>query len=1193
MNKSVLKSFATEARKELLEKIQLQARKLGVTHDAIQQVTLESSDAIFIDGKPLSEVERKQRNKLITRVNEIGYDRVMEEAAYTWFNRFMALRYMEVNDYLPTKVRVLSSVNPDSTEPDMFKEALNLDLPLDKELVYNLKIENKTDELFKYLIKMHCNDLNRYMPFMFETIEGYTEVLFPEGLLGTDTFVRKMTDVEQIPEEDWTKVEIVGWLYQYYISEENERVIQAKKRYKAEEIPFATQLFTPEWIVRYMVQNALGRYWVESHPEQRDLIGNWEYYLENPNPERDFEEKIASYINKELNVEDIKCFDPAMGSGHILSYMFDVLYEIYSKCGYMEREIPRLIIEKNLYGLDIDERAYQLASFTVVMKALKYNNRFLRSIDREPLEMNLAAIQETQLILEKDANEVIAFLAGENTGNSFDQMKSFLEQFKHAKVIGSLIKVNVYNHDFLQTRLKVIEHQSNDLFELEIKERTVNLLKGLIKQASLMSIKYDVFITNPPYAGNKYITNEVSDYLANHYGDVKTDLFAAFISSSFDRTKVNGQIGFMTPFVWMFLVSYEKLRKQIIANKTISSLIQLEYSGFDGATVPICTFTLRNYNNSLLGEYIKLSDFVGVANQPIKTLEAVAKPNSKYRYTVNQREFKKIPGSPIAYWASENLLKDFAMGTSMKDLIDPKVGLQTGENNQFLRLWWELNPAEIKYDTVSTEESKISGFKWVPYNKGGERRQWYGNYDYVVNWENDGEEIRNFKDNKGKLRSRPQNTNYYFKEAITWSDITSGGFAVRYRANGSIHDVKGMSAFHEDSTTLKYILGVASTKVVNFITKILNPTISMQIGDFQRIPVIELKDKEKVVSIVEEQIELAKLDWDSFEPSWDFKHSPLLGGYSSIREAYSCYKEYSNERFSKLKLNEDLLNEIFIDAYDLQNELNPKTFEKDITFTKIFDSNEEINKEIKGNKYVITKEKVLSNFISYAIGCSFGRYSLDEEGLIHGGGKFEATRYRTYPVDEDNILPILSGAYIEDDIITKFIEFVRVSFSEETLEENLNFIADAIGRKKNETARETLRRYFLNDFYKDHIQTYKKRPIYWLFTSGKEKAFNCLIYMHRYDKTTLSRMRTDYVHEVQNRMDAEKNDLLNVINGDSTVKEIATAKKELKSLEKKIDELKKYDELLHHMADQQIEIDLDNGVKHNYELFKGLVAPIK
>lgn len=1171
MNKTALKKFATEARTELLEKIELQARKLGITAEAIQKATVESSDSIFISGRQLSDIERQQRNKLINRVKEIGFERVIEETAYTWFNRFIALRYMELNNYLPTKVRVLSS-STGSTEPDMMKEALSLDLDLDKEKVYEMKLNNETDELFKYLIKMHCNDLNRYMPFMFETIEDYMEILFPEGLLGTDSFVRQMTDTQIIPEDNWEKIEIVGWLYQYYISEENERVIKAKKRYKAEELPFATQLFTPEWIVRYMVQNALGRYWIESHPEHRDLIDNWEFYLENPNPESDLDEKLAPYINKELNIEDIKCFDPAMGSGHILVYMFDVLHEIYSKCGYMEREIPRLIIEKNLYGLDIDDRAYQLASFSVVMKALQYNKRFLRSIERDGLTMNLTSIQETNSL----TDEEVAFLAGESSGEQFNKMNKFIDQFKHAKAIGSLIKIESYDTEFLQQRLTAIEQGASDLFELEMKDRTLLLFRDLIKQARIMNLKYDVFITNPPYAGNNYLTTEVSAYLNNKYPDVKSDLFSSFIEYSFHITKENGQIGFMTPFVWMFIVSYEKLRKQIIGDKTISSLIQLEYSGFDGATVPICTFTLRNYNNSFLGEYIKLSDFVGVANQPIKALEAVANPDCNYRYTTNQVGFNKIPRNPVAYWASDNLLKDFEIGSSMNELIEAKVGLQTGDNNKFLRYWWEVKPSEIKYDIVSIDESRIGSFKWVPYNKGGERRQWYGNYDYVVNWGNDGKEIRNFKNDKGKLRSVIRSPQYYFKEAITWSDITSGGFSIRYRSKGSIHDVSGMSAFTNDSRKLKYLLGLMSTKISNHVFKMLNPTIHLQIGDFNNFPVLyDEKIVDKVIRLVDKNLSIAKAEWDSFENSWEFIIHPFLSYKSkTLGDSFNSWATHNAQEFITLKQNEEELNSIFIDMYDLKDSLTPNLENEDITFRKA-----DLDRDIK-------------SFISYAVGCSFGRYSLVEEGLIYAGGEFDSSRYKKFPVDEDNILPVLSGAYFEDDIVTRFIDFVRITFSEETLEENLDFVADAIGRRNNETAIETLRRYFLNDFYKDHVQVYKKRPIYWLFTSGKGKAFNCLIYMHRYDKTTLSRIRTDYLHEVQTRLDSEKSDLLDIINGDSTTREISNAKKELKSLDKKIDELKVYDEKLHHMADMQIEIDLDDGVKVNYEKFEGLVAKI-
>ncbi|MFD1203622.1 BREX-1 system adenine-specific DNA-methyltransferase PglX [Sporosarcina contaminans] len=1165
MNKSALKKFATEARKELLERVELQARKIGITAESIQKANIESSDAVFIDGRQLSDLERRQRNKLIVRINEIGFNRVMEETAYTWFNRFIALRFMEVNDYLPTKVRVLSSANEESAEPDMMKEALSLDLDLDKEYVYDLKMNNKTDELFKYLIKMHCNDLNRYMPFMFETLEDYKEILFPEGLLGTDSFVRQMTNTDVIAESDWENVEIIGWLYQYYISEENERVIKAKKRYKAEELPFATQLFTPEWIVRYMVQNALGRYWVESHPEHRDLIQNWEFYLENPNPDPDFEEKLALYINKELNVEDIKCFDPAMGSGHILVYMFDVLFEIYSKCGYMEREIPRLIIEKNLYGLDIDDRAYQLASFSIVMKALQYNRRFLRSIERDGLTMNLASIQETNML----TDEEVAFLAGESSGEPYEKMKSFINQFKHAKAIGSLIKLEEYDKHFLQNRLTAIEELSGDLFELEMKERILSLFENLIKQASLMEIKYDVFITNPPYAGSKYLTPEVSAYLNTNYPDVKSDLFSSFIEYSFNATKENGQMGFMTPFVWMFISSYEKLRKKIINDRTISSLIQLEYSGFDGATVPIGTFTLRNYFSNTKGEYVRLSDFRGPENQPIKTLEAIKNPNVSYRYSINQENFNKIPGTPIAYWVSESMLNTFWNTPLLEEKATPMQGFYSGDNDKFLRYWYEINS-----ERFTIKNSKAS--KWYPYNKGGEFRKWYGNNYYVIDWENDGHEIRHYKDERGKLKSRPQNIEHMLKPGITWGLISSGKPSFRYFDENYLSGHKGPFIPFEKNNMdeLYWLLGILNSKFVEETLEILSPTIGFEVGQIKKIPYkIQSEIKEELINLVKENINFSREEWDNSEISWDFKKNALLKFKSkTIMESYSDYQKSHTITLNNLQRNEVCINTLTYQLYEIGENSN-------------FDTESE---EIE----ILTKSGAIKDFISYFIGNLFGRYSLDEDGLVYAGGEFDASRYQTFPADEDNILPILPGAYFEDDIVTRFVDFVRVSFSEETLEENLDFIADAIGRKANETAREALRRYFLNDFYKDHVQVYKKRPIYWLFTSGKEKAFNCLIYMHRYDKTTLSRIRTDYLHEVQIRMDAEKKDLLTIIEGDYTAKEISNAKKELKALDKKIDELKAYDELLHHMADMQIEIDLDDGVKVNYEKFKGLVAKI-
>nr|WP_214855540.1 BREX-1 system adenine-specific DNA-methyltransferase PglX [Exiguobacterium sp. s166] len=1173
MNRSALKKFAIEARRELIEKVELQARKLGITAEAIQEVSVESSDAVFIEGRQLSGTERKQRNKLITRINDIGFDRVIEETAYTWFNRFVALRFMEVNEYLPTKVRVLSS-NSDSTEPDMIKEALSLNLNLDKDYLYDLKLNNKTDELFKYLIKMHCNDLNRYMPFMFETIEDYSEILFPEGLLGTDSFLRQMINIQVIPEKDWKKVEIIGWLYQYYISEENERVIQAKKRYKAEEIPFATQLFTPEWIVRYMVQNALGRYWIESHPEHRGLIENWEFYIENSNLEESFQEKLAPYINKELNVEDIKCFDPAMGSGHILVYMFDILYEIYSKCGYMQREIPRLIIENNLYGLDIDDRAHQLASFSVVMKALQYNKRFLRSIERDSLTINLASIQETNTW----SDEEVVFLAGESSGKQFNEMKIFIDQFKYAKAIGSLIKLKSYDIIFLKLRLEEIKNKTGDLFEMEMKDRILKHFERLIKQVEIMNMKYDVLITNPPYAGNKYLTSEVSTYLTNHYPDSKSDLFSSFMEYSFKITKNNGQIGMITPFVWMFISSFEKIRKKVVIEKNISSLVQLEYNSFEAAVVPISIFTLRNYKIDFSGEYIKLSDFKGIDIQPIKTLEAIKYPNVNYRFTANHNKFLGIPGFRIGYWASENVLSNFENGNSLHEKGEAKQGLATGDNNQFLRNWFEVDFQKIGFNYVDIEQTISGSHKWFPCNKGGSFQKWYGNNQYIVNWEKNGREIRSFYDSNGKLRSRPQNLKYYFMEGLTWSSLSSSSLSVRYSPPGFIFETKGSMYFPKEENEKYYILGFLNSKVTDQLISMISPTLDYHEGPISSLPII-VKDSKIVEEKVKSNINITKKNVDSFEISWDFLEHPFMGLIDNkkkikITDLFLDWEVAIVEDFEQLKRTEEEINQIFINIYGLEDELSTTVMNKDISIRK-----NDFETEIK-------------NFISYAVGCSLGRYSLDKNGLIHAGGEFNMSQYKIFPADEDNIIPILSGAYFEDDIVTKIVDFVRITLSEETLEENLDFIAAAIGRRKNETSRETLRRYFLNNFYKDHVQTYKKRPIYWLFTSGKEKAFNCLIYMHRYDKTTLSRIRTDYLHEVQIRLDAEKKDLLDVIEGDSTTKEMSNAKKELKSLDKKIDELKAYDELLHHMADMQIEIDLDDGVKVNYEKFKGLVAKI-
>jgi len=1178
MNKTAMKTFATNARTELLSKVKAQALKIGITKENTDKAKIESSDAIYIGDRQLLKEERIQRDRLIKRINQHGFDLVIDEVAYTWFNRFTALRFMEVNNYLPTKVRVLSSSHSETNEPDMIREALSLDLDIDKERVYEWKEKSETNELFKYLIIKHCNDLNRYMPFMFEKINDYTEILFPEGLLLKDSFMQRMTNHEVIPEEDWQQVEIIGWLYQFYIAEEKERVFKQKKKYLAEEIPYATQLFTPNWIVRYMVQNSLGRYWVESHPEHSDLIDDWELYIENSQQEIEEAKTLAPYMTKQLNVEDIKCFDPAMGSGHILVYMFDVLYEIYYKCGYMEKEIPRLIIENNLYGLDIDDRAYQLASFSIVMKALEYNKRFFRSIEREGLTLNLASIQETNSLQHED----IAYIAGESEGELFDATKTFIEQFHDAKTIGSLLRINDYDHAFFQKRLEDIQkYPSADLFGEEIKKRVLLLLEDVLNQANIMSLSYDILVTNPPYMGGGNMPFILSEFVKEHYPHSKADLFACFMELD-HYLKKEALYASINQHSWMFLSSFEKLREKLIRRKTISSMIHLGPRVFEeisGEVVQSTSFVLRN--NRAAGErgnYIRLVDERTIKGKIDKALLSIRQPDVFYRYSFDQQSFSKIPGSPIAYWLSESAIGAFDKNLSIQDFGQTRKGMVTADNERFIRQWTELDFNKIALNIESKEKAKESELKWFPYQKGGKYRKWYGNNEEVVNWENGGFELLHMKGNGYKVGSTNHNLEYIFKPAVTWNKITSGHLTARYSDVGYLYDDASPFFSTDDKNSLMYTLSFMSSKVSQEILKAINPTLNFQPGNVAKLPlVISQKYDQQLITLAEENIILAKEDWDSFETSWNFKQHPILKNKTDslkIESAFENRRQYVDGQYHTLKANEEKINELFIEIYGFENELTPEVDEEDVSIRRA------------------DLEFDMKSWISYAVGCIFGRYSLDEEGLIYAGGEFDPSRYETFPADQYNILPVLPGAYFEDDIVTRFIDFIRVTFSDKTLGENLDFIAEAIGKKKGETAKETIRRYFLDDFFKNHLRTNKKRPFYWLFSSGKQKAFNCFIYMHRYDKSTLSRIRTDYLHEYQNRLDVEKKDLVNLIESDASSNDISKNKKKLQILDKKIAELKTYDEKLHHLADQQIELELDHGVKVNYEIFAELVAKV-
>ncbi|MBD7913944.1 BREX-1 system adenine-specific DNA-methyltransferase PglX [Clostridium sp. Sa3CUN1] len=1215
LNKALLKKFAVDARNELRDKISLKASLYGITKDISDKDRETKGDKTFIKNedviiefnnqkRTLSKEEASQRTALIDKIQKInkedrdGFNEVIEEVAYTWFNRFVALRYMEVNGYLQSRVNVLASRDGSNT-PEIITEAMNVNLPIDKNLVYELKVANKNEELYSYLVELQCSELNKSLPFMFEKIGHYAELLFPTGVISSK-FFKTLIDIESITEDDWSNVEIIGWLYQYYISEEKDRVIKAKKKYKKNEIPFATQLFTPDWIVRYMVQNTLGRYWIESHKEDEDLKENWEFYLENPEKEPNFDEKIAPYLNKELEVEDIKCFDPACGSGHILVYMFDVLYEIYSRCGYSRGDIPMHIIEKNLYGLDIDRRAYQLACFSVIMKGMSYDKLLLRKIERtvdrdgKYIKLNVACIQETNILYEDENSSLhdnIAFLAGEESGENYDNLKAFVESLKNANTFGSLTKIEGFDREFLEKRLEEIKEESQlDGFDNEInknieivdiwgentKKNWIGILEELIKQSNIMEKTYDILVTNPPYMASKYMNPILSNYINKKYENTKSDLFSAFMEHCFRKVSTNGQLGFLTPYTWMFITSYTELREFVIDNLEISTLIQLEYNAFPEACVQVCTFTTRKYKTDTLGEYIKLSDFRGADNQPKKVLEAIKNPKVSYRYSTNSNSFRNIPGSPIAFWASSKINEIFKNNKKLSDITLARRGLETGDNKRFLKFWFEVSNKNIGFDIVDTEMSKLSKLKWFPYNKGGAFRRWYGNNELIVNFYKNGEEIKD----TGVLNGYDK----YFNKGITWTGLTAGLNSFRYSKKGFLFDSnKGPMMFPKEENMF-FILGLTNSKVIQKFLDMLNPTISVQNKDINNLPYINeerISENTKITikDLVEQNVKISINDWDSFETSWDFKKHFLLIYKSNgkIEEAFNNWSKITENEFYIIKNNEEVLNKIFIEIYGLEKDITPEVEEKHITIRRA-----DVDTDIK-------------SLLSYFIGCVFGRYSQDKDGLIFAGGKFDLSKYNKFMPDEDNIIPVLNSEtkYFEDDVMFRFEEFLKVTFGDEYFSENIDFIAESIGKKSNESSKEAIRRYFANEFFTEHCKMYKKRPIYWLFTSGKNKAFNCLVYMHRIDKNLLSKMRIDYVQPLQNKLEVEQKDLMDTLNSDATIKDKKDAKKKLGIVEKQIDELKVFHEKLRHMADKQIQIDLDDGVIYNHGLFGDLVSKIK
>lgn len=1152
MDKNAIKKYAVWARRELISRVSQRAALYGIT-----EKDAGDASATSVNGHVLSETEKKQRQALIGQIRSKGYEQVMEEVAYTWFNRFSALRFMEVNGYLPSHVRVFTD-DENAFKPQILTEAINLEIDgIDMEKVYALKNANDNDELFKYLIIVQCNALSEILPGMFQRIADYTELLFPDNLLREGSAVEQM--IALIPQEDWQDaVQIIGWLYQYYNTELKAKAdadVKAGGKITGENLPEKTQIFTPDWVVRYMVENTLGRLWLEGHPDD-GLMHEWEYYLDEEEQEPQVQSQLAA-IRKDyaaLTPEQIKCIDPCSGSGHICAYMFDVLVQIYETYGYTAREAVASIVENNIYGLDIDERAAQLAYFAVMMKARQYDRRFFS----RGLQPHIYAIQESNGL---DTYAVEYFC--NNDPKLMEPMQKLINIMTDAKEYGSILRLPYFDFAALHARIEEIEEDISIYREIVLSQ-----LVPLIRCAEVLSMRYDVVITNPPYLGLRNIGAKTLTYIQNNYPDSKNDFFAVFIDRCIEITKVWGKTALVTAESWLSLSSFEKIRMRILNETTVNSMAHLGEGAFDAGFGTVAFSLSKGYIDEYVGIYYKLNDFETGEEKENVLLEK----NKEFSYCAKQKDFSLIPGAAVSYWVSQKLFDSFVKYTPLGEIAEPRQGLTTCDNDRFMRLWYEVPFVNIKLHCKSTEETEVIPEKWYPYNKGGEPRKWYGNNDYVVNWQYDGTEVKAFVASKYVSYTRTvKNIPYYFRKGLTWSAIAKK-YAVRAYDEGFIFADKGQAVFATEGQYY-YLCGLMNSKYTDAILAIISPTLDFNCGYIKKIPIL-FNDvhSERIEKLVKESIALSKIDWDSFEGSWDFVSHPFVGKFSSIAEAYAQWKKECENRFYTLKANEEELNRIFIDIYGLHNELNPEVEDKDVTVRKA-----DLQRDLK-------------SFISYAVGCMFGRYSLDMDGLAYAGGEWNDSNYTSFLPDRDAIIPICDDEYFADDIVGRFIDFVRVVYGADTLDDNLKFIADALGGKGQ--PKEIIRNYFMNDFYADHLKIYQKRPIYWQFDSGKKGGFKALVYMHRYQPDTIARIRTDYVHEQQSRYRTAIADLQNRIANAGTGDRVKLTKK-LKTLQDQAEEIRVYEEKIHHLADQMISIDLDDGVKVNYAKFQDVLAKIK
>lgn len=1168
MNKALLKNYAPQARQDFIAAVTARAQRIGITEKGISPAE-KSGDSVIIDGQAYPAKFAQKRDKLVARIEKDGFSQTMEAVAYTWFNRFAALRYLEIHDYLPHGHRVLSS--KDGVVPDILTHAAEIAQngnlsDLNAAEVIDMKLAGDKDgELYRLMLLAQCNTLSNSMPFLFEKIDDETELLLPDNLLLTDSVIAKL--VAAIPEEDWQEIEIIGWLYQFYISEKKDAVIG--KVVKSEDIPAATQLFTPNWIVKYLVQNSVGRLWSMANPDSSSKT-NWDYYIEPAEQSPEVQAQLSQLMQTRLdenggslNPETLKILDPACGSGHILVEAYDILKDIYLERGYRLRDIPRLILEKNLYGLDIDDRAAQLAGFALLMKAIADDRRILEN----PPTLNILALKsssgfEAQSLLlncqnvwrlDYDTDEISA-------------LKSILLElvsvFENAETFGSLITIPSSLIQYLPTferALQKLETVQNDFFS----QQTYQKLMPLVAQAHILAMKFDAVVANPPYMGGKGMNGALKDFAKKHFPDSKSDLFAMFIERGFGWCKASGFNAQVTMQSWMFLSSYEAMREKLLSQKTLNTMAHLgarAFSEISGEVVQTTAFVFHgDYFSGYKPAFFRLVD----GNEEQKQTALLSGQN-RFDKTV-QDDFKKISGSPVAYWASSGTLNLYKENNFFGNQIYSAEGIKTSNNNLYLRCWYEVD--------VSKTNLNNCGDKWHIHHKGGEFRKWYGNIDYVVNWENNGEVLRTLPS------AGIQGEKIFENNGFIWSDVTSSGFSARLKPAGHKFDSASPAGMNVTNISNSHCLGFLNSKLVSNLTSILNPTLHFKVGNLRSLPHLKYdltKSSEKYVILL---IELSKTDWNNYETAWDFTETPLIRQKQpTLKAAFEQWQTQNRAAIDEMKRLEEENNRLFIEAYGLQDELSPDVPEEQITLVRT------------------DREKDSVRLISYAIGCMMGRYSLDEAGLIYahaGNVDFESSRYQTFAADDDGIVPLTDEFWFEDDAAQRLTEFLQTVWGPESLETNKTWLAESIGQKTSETADETLRRYLASNFYKDHLQTYKKRPIYWCFSSGKQGAFQGLVYLHRYNESTLARMRNHYVvplmGRLQNRIEMLEKDR------DAATSPASKNKigKEIERFNKKKMELTAFDEKLRHYADMRISLDLDDGVKVNYGKFGDLLAEVK